>query len=312
VPVDVDYDDKVDYVYAGDLRGNMWKFDLRGNDANAWSFGFLNGTSPQPLVTVKNENGDLQPITSPVEVMLDCATTGDVRGLMVIFGTGQYLTTDDFVNIPVQSYYGIWDRAPIVEDADGLDASRAAYLGTFEADRSLSNMPSGVTLLEQVFEIQQGEWWALTEYQPDWYDAASGTGTHMGWYWDMPVANERNTNDPVLLKGHVVLISTVPSTSPCDSGGVSYINIVNACTGGRPTSAQFDVNLDSKITSSDTIVGPTGDPEFPSRHTEYKVFNTPLVVGDMMFPPDKSGAPPEGMPIAAIKAGMFFWRVIGQ
>ena len=304
--VDVELDGLVDYVYAGDLKGNMWKFDLRDKNASQWTFGFKSGSSPQPLVTVKNSNGDLQPITSPVEVMLDCATTGDVRGLMVIFGTGQYLTTDDFVNVPKQSYYGIWDRAPIVEDASGLNASRSANLGTFEADRSLSNM-SGATLLEQIFEVDQGEWWALTEYPADWYDA----GPHMGWYWDMPVANERNINEPMLLEGHVVLISTVPSKSPCDSGGVSYVNIVNSCTGGRPYKPQFDVNLDQKITKTDTIVGPSSNKLFPSRHEDPKVFFSPLEVGDTMYLPDSEGGI-TGMPIVPIRAGMFFWRVIGQ
>ncbi len=116
--VDVELDGYVDYVYAGDLKGNMWKFDLRGANISDWAFGYGDSGDPKPLVTVKNANGDIQPITTPPEVMLDCASTGDVRGLMVIFGTGQYLTTDDFVNVPVQSFYGIWDRGPLIEDGD--------------------------------------------------------------------------------------------------------------------------------------------------------------------------------------------------
>ncbi|MGD9307728.1 MAG: PilC/PilY family type IV pilus protein [Desulfosarcina sp.] len=309
--VDIELDGRVDYVYAGDLKGNMWKFDLRGTAVGDWEFGFLSGTTPQPLISVKNINGDIQPITSPPQVMLDCATTGDVRGMMVIFGTGQYLNSNDFSNNAVQSYYGIWDRGPILEDASDVATARTKYLGTFEADRSLTNMPAGVTLLEQVFEVQGVDWWALTDNQPDWYDEASNTGTHVGWYWDMPVTGERNLREPLLRLGHAVLVSTVPSPTPCDAGGTSYINIVNACTGGRPYKPMFDVDLNNKINSSDTILDPYGNPIPPSRNPKDKILFDPLEIGDKLYFPDADGGiTPE--PTVPIRAGMFFWRVIGQ
>jgi type IV pilus assembly protein PilY1 len=43
VPIDVDYDNKVDYVYAGDLRGNVWKFDLTDSDYTNWEVAFYDG-----------------------------------------------------------------------------------------------------------------------------------------------------------------------------------------------------------------------------------------------------------------------------
>ncbi|MEE4113807.1 MAG: PilC/PilY family type IV pilus protein, partial [Desulfobacteraceae bacterium] len=310
--VDVELDGYVDYVFAGDRKGNMWKFDLRDANQANWTFAYQESGTPKPLVTVKNKSGDIQPITSPPQVMLDCASDGDVRGLMVIFGTGQYLTTDDFINMPVQSYYGIWDRGPLIEDTDGLAVARTSYLGSFEADRSLSNMPGGITLLEQEFEVYGAEFSALTDRPADWYDPASGSGSHVGWYWDMPVANERMVRDPLLRGGHAILVSTVPSTSPCDSGGTSFINIVNACTGGRPYSAQFDVNKDNKITETDDkILDPYGNPIPPSRQERDKIVFTPLEVGDMLYLPDSEGGH-GNMPVVPIRAGMFFWRVIGQ
>ncbi len=309
--VDVELDGNVDYVYAGDLKGNMWKFDLRGTSTGDWTFGYGDTIDPKPLVTVKNINGDIQPITSPPQVMLDCASDGDVRGLMVIFGTGRYLNTDDFVNTPVNSYYGIWDRGPLIEDTDGVATARGKYLGTFEADRSLTNMPGGITLLEQVFEVAGTEFSALTDRPADWYDPAAGSGTHVGWYWDMPEAGERMIRDPLLRGGHAILISTVPSDSPCASGGTSFINIVNACTGGRPYSHQFDVDKDLKITETDTILDPFGNPIPPSRQQKNKIIFTPLEVGDMLYLPDSEGGH-GSMPVVPIRAGMFFWRVIGQ
>ena len=34
--VDIDWDGMVDYVYAGDLKGNLWKFDLTNSDSSKW------------------------------------------------------------------------------------------------------------------------------------------------------------------------------------------------------------------------------------------------------------------------------------
>ena len=175
-------------------------------------------------------------------------------------------------------------------------------------------MPSGITLLHQVFEVLTigAEFGALTDRPADWYDEAANSGTHVGWYWDMPVTGERMINNPLLRGGHAVLVSTDPSSSPCESGGTSYINIVNACTGGRPYSPQFDVNKDNKITETDDkILDPYGNPIPPSRQEKPLTIFTPLEVGDMLYLPDSEGGH-GSMPVVPIRAGMFFWRVIGQ
>ena len=38
--VDVDSDYYIDYAYAGDLQGNMWKFDFTGNSISAWKVAY--------------------------------------------------------------------------------------------------------------------------------------------------------------------------------------------------------------------------------------------------------------------------------
>ncbi len=121
---DVDNDLKVDYIYAGDLAGNMWKFDLRDPDFNNWQIAYCdNGTSSdhclastavaQPLFTTAGQ----QPITAAPDVMFHQS----YKGYMVIFGTGRYLVLSDLDNTYTQSLYGIWDWAP-----DSIDNG---YLG---------------------------------------------------------------------------------------------------------------------------------------------------------------------------------------
>ena len=81
--VDVDFDGKVDYVYAGDLRGNMWKFDLTSTNSANWDVAFAESSVPMPLFTATG--GDTQPITTRPDVMKHC-TRGRVSG---VFRYGQ-------------------------------------------------------------------------------------------------------------------------------------------------------------------------------------------------------------------------------
>ena len=90
--IDRNNDGNIDTVYAGDLNGTMWKFDIATSTATAL------------LVTA-------QPITM---------TPGVARhprgGYMVNFATGAMLTTADTTDTSVFSAYGIWDGAPAAND----------------------------------------------------------------------------------------------------------------------------------------------------------------------------------------------------
>jgi type IV pilus assembly protein PilY1 len=44
--VDIELDGYTDFVYAGDLKGNVWKFDLRGSDTANWKSFYQNGIDP--------------------------------------------------------------------------------------------------------------------------------------------------------------------------------------------------------------------------------------------------------------------------
>ena len=146
VPIDVDFDDLVDYVYAGDLNGNLWKFDLTDASASNWDVAYKGapytggvGTDPEPLFQARSPEGVPQPITSKPDVMDWCTT----NGYMVTFGTGKWLGDFDYANTTSQTIYGIWDY--------GDDDDDSEYLGVFDrgATPQLSNQLDSVTLLEQ-------------------------------------------------------------------------------------------------------------------------------------------------------------------
>ena len=90
--VDINGDRIVDYAYAGDLYGNMWKFDLSRRDPRE-----LEGrvrhhdTSRAAVHGGRRVAGKRQPITVRPEV-----TRGPKgAGMVVLFGTGKYLETVD-------------------------------------------------------------------------------------------------------------------------------------------------------------------------------------------------------------------------
>ncbi|CWS12871.1 fimbrial assembly protein [Neisseria meningitidis] len=87
--VDKDLDGTVDIAYAGDRGGNMYRFDLSGNNPNSW--------------TVRTIFEGTKPITSAPAI----SQLKDKR--VVIFGTGSDLSEDDVDNTDEQHIYGIFD-----------------------------------------------------------------------------------------------------------------------------------------------------------------------------------------------------------
>jgi len=108
MPFDSDGDGLVDTVYAGDLKGNMWKFNLSSTNAASW-------TSASLLFVAKDGLGNLQPIINTPEVTLH-----PTAGNMVLFGTGKFLETGDATSTSVQTFYGIQDAGSTVSGRGDL------------------------------------------------------------------------------------------------------------------------------------------------------------------------------------------------
>lgn len=112
-------DGRVDTVYGADLRGNVWKFDLRDSDPDDWEVAY-----EEPLFTAKDADGNAQPITGGLE-----AARGPSGGVMLFFGTGRYFAVGDNLvsaDPPVHSLYGIWDdfQTPLTTGRSRLSEQR--------------------------------------------------------------------------------------------------------------------------------------------------------------------------------------------
>ncbi|RBP54587.1 type IV pilus assembly protein PilY1 [Neisseria gonorrhoeae] len=112
--VDKDLDGIVDIAYAGDRGGNMYRFDLSGDNPSKW--------------TVRTIFQGTKPITSAPAV----SRLKDKR--VVIFGTGSDLTEDDVLNTDEQYIYGIFDDD---KAANNVNASRGV-LGSGLLEQNLT------------------------------------------------------------------------------------------------------------------------------------------------------------------------------
>ena len=93
--VDRDGDGRVDLVYAGDLDGNLWRFDLSSSSPASYSVSRLMTTSPAQAITVA-------PVIVPHVA----------GGRLALFGTGRMLSSADASDTAVHYVYGFWDGAP--------------------------------------------------------------------------------------------------------------------------------------------------------------------------------------------------------
>ena len=110
---DLDGDHVVDYLYAGDLFGNVWRFDVTSSNPSDWHVSKYGGATATPLYTTVNATGVSQPITTRVLVMSLPAQGGAKPRILVSFGTGSKLQVSDQTPITtsagVQTMYGVWD-----------------------------------------------------------------------------------------------------------------------------------------------------------------------------------------------------------
>ncbi len=107
--LDTDFDGVVDFAFAGDRGGNMYRFDLRGETPDKWT-----------VVKIFSGSSN-KPITSAPAVSRKGA-----KEYVVIFGTGSEIYQSDLSNTETQSIYGIvqkLDKAPkdLFEDKANKD-----------------------------------------------------------------------------------------------------------------------------------------------------------------------------------------------
>lgn len=243
---DLDGDHITDYVYAGDLKGNLWRFDLTNSNPSSWA------VSPGPLFQTPAG----QPITTqPVLAAAPVGGTGSLPALVVGFGTGQrtqFTTTNPTSYVSGgQSLYAVWDW-----NMSGWNSKSAAQYASMSTAQVTSATGAKAPYTLSTANLQPESFTLNTS--TGIVDASNATITweqctsssckagQFGWYANLTGTNgatntstgasltEQIVSNPILFQGAFIVNSTIPAnnsiltcTSPTDTGITYVISIVS-------------------------------------------------------------------------------------
>jgi type IV pilus assembly protein PilY1 len=242
--VDLDQNGTVDYVYAGDLQGNLYRFNFQG-DMASWG---LDGLLYKARY---DDTGPIQPITNAPVVI----PHPNNSGFIVIFGTGSWMTTADRTDGNIQSIYGIWDDLGAL--ADGTEIGSAAN-GTVTYSMLVEQQFINHANEEEGFTVRTS-----TSNEVVWDNA--GADQVRGWYinFDMPSADgskpvefagERAVRRFHIRGGLLFVNTIIPKLEDICLGGAGGYEL-GFCpeTGGSCDKTVFDLNNDGVFNIDDNV-----------------------------------------------------------
>jgi type IV pilus assembly protein PilY1 len=290
---DYDGDGVADYAYAGDLHGNLWRFDLLGAGADperttgpvygdkntAGRFEVSFGKKAMFKATASANNNARQPIMAAPS--LTRHPSGN--GYLVIVGTGKYFEEEDKTGTEThaQSIYAIWDNQTRAESTgvSGMPIGRNALVQQTITATNLSaeGKTSG---LERVART-------LSDSAVAYYDN-QGNISKRGWFLDLAVGSsyegEMMIENMRVLGRDTLLISTlVPNDDPCAHGSGNWLYALNPATGGSTLHHAFDTRI--KDQNGETIVsaiklGAEGGLSLSQDELGIRAFDEPVNLGN--------------------------------
>jgi len=221
-------DDVYDYVYAPDLYGNVWKFDLSSTNVAAWGIaypavtGFANGA---PFFQTRSSATTGSPTSTrntaqPVQARLELASPpSGVNGVMVLFGTGRFIADGDNISTQQQTFYGLLDNGTRISTTDRSELVQQT-ISAVSGGRDVSTNPVSYA-------------------------------TKRGWFMDLTTSTERVIGTALIRAGRAIFTTVIPSIDPCDFGGTGWLMEVDAKTGAMLPYSVFDTNGDGMVNDSD-------------------------------------------------------------
>jgi PilY1 beta-propeller domain len=225
--IDTNFDGKVDFVYAGDIDGKLWKFDISGATTGTWTDGS------------ELYDAGLAIVGAP-----DIAAH-PIKGYMVYFGTGRLFDTTDQLDATTVNYaYGIWDGAP-----------------------GANNKILEQTLTEKAYNALRVRVSSGKEINWNDATDVSVKPLHYGWRTALPPGERVLSPGFVRDSRYqfTAVNNTVTNTNPPD--GENWLIELDYLNGGVGPKIIFDLNANGQLNDADRIqsggnpvAGPTGIP----------------------------------------------------
>lgn len=229
---DFNADGVADYAYAGDLQGNMWRFDLlrsgrsvdapftRDDDSETAISDFKVAYGGNPLFRA-TFNSTPQPITSAPSLVLHPTGTG----YLVVFGTGKFFETGDKEGNKTiaQTVYGIWDKQTRGQPSSNPGINRSSLQQQSISEQTTVSAADGST--------RQGR--VISNNAMDW-------STQNGWYLNLVQNDGEMVVENMSQLGRTIFMqSLVPNDDPCGDGAANWTYALNPFTGGRTPQNSF-------------------------------------------------------------------------
>ncbi|MDE0952152.1 MAG: PilC/PilY family type IV pilus protein [Halioglobus sp.] len=215
--LDVDKDGRVDYAYAGDIDGNLWKFDLSGNTSGSWAL-----APAQPL----HPAAAGQSITMAPEI----AKHPD-SGYLLFFATGRLFTLGDKDVGSAQSVYGI-------RDSDATPAGPQVLLDqTWKGPLTYTYTDTDGATVEETVAI----------YAPDAGDV--DWSTKHGWKFDLP--DGFRVLEGIQLRGSRIKVTASKPSPDSSVQQENYLVEASINDGGPHNAPVFDLNVDGLLSDAD-------------------------------------------------------------
>jgi type IV pilus assembly protein PilY1 len=235
-PVMGDYDSNQvdDVAFAGDVQGNLWRFDLSGTTASSWAV-----TLVYKGLTDGSGNQGAQPITTMPRLFPDPAT----NRFMVVFGTGKFLGIGDNSDSTVQAAVGVRDNGTTYSQSDLTQQYlHETTVSTTLPDGSPNPDPLAGTSLRCVTGKSTDTCSSSASAANTIPSSGTGSG---GWFVNLYTTSGGTQNDAgervVVSPGAIFASNTVvfetlitgsASSDPCSPATQGAIMVLDAGTGG--------------------------------------------------------------------------------
>lgn len=282
-------------AYAGDLHGQVWRFEFSGSDPGAgalWKVGF----GGKPLFVARSSSNAVQKI-SAAPAHFKIPSSWGTTGNLIAFGTGRLVDSTDVDDTSEQTFYAVQDET----------------VGSTSNDTSpLMSANGGRNKLQQQTFLPKAPGNGLIQMSSNdvslkgdtkkygWYVDLNITSDVMPGTWTASMQHPKVIYQPQIVRNLVFFVATAPpdSSNKCSaSTGDAFGFFLPLQSGGQLTNRTLDTDGDGDIDTDDNVgqgsyIGKAGG-NVQLKNTAKEKIGTTVNVGEKPGGMDPPGFPPK-------------------
>jgi len=294
---DLDGNGTTDFIYAGDVQGNVWAINTRSVKSSEWVFDSqityidgvatsFGGSRKSPVFVTEGR----RPITTEL-IVADNPMVSDIAtwpNQLLFFGTGQFIAEGDHDTTDAEHVYTVMHA----NSKYNMSLSSTSNLFVKRKIEESSVTVDGEDLIVRSIVPERA---SEATFDYGYETNESGTQKKMGWYLPLPSAGERVIHDPLKISDYVLFNTLVPESDPCKFGASGFLMAISLLYGANPEPAILDFNQDGQINEDDNgLAGyqlnspPAGLTRLGNKGLGQSTFDRPQIGGLGLYPDQPS------------------------